>query len=78
MRGDIAGIVNTSSSANRAQLVGDEVGNMLVTTYDWNTFLSPNFTKVNGVNDMQLFVSLLISQAWCWQQWDGPTTETVS
>ena len=76
---DIVDVVNTSSMANRAQLVGDETGNVLVPTFDWSTFLSLGFKKIKGIKRMQHFTfpadkpGVVLMR----QQWDGPTTEIV-
>ena len=76
---DIVDVVNTSSTANRAQRVGDETGNVLVPTFDWSTFLSLGFKKIKGIKRMQHFTfpadkpGVVLMR----QQWDGPTTEMV-
>ena len=63
---DIAGVVETSSTANHVQLVGDEAGNVLVPTFDWSIFLYLAFRKIKGIKAMQHFLpSLLPGQVWC-------------
>ena len=55
---DVAEVVNTSSLANRTQLVADEAGNVLVPTFNCTTFLSPTFKEVKGIKVMQHFMVL--------------------
>ena len=52
---DITDVVNSSSTANQAQLVGEEAGNVFVVTFDWSTFLSLAFKKIKGIKAMQHF-----------------------
>ena len=71
---DVDEVVNTSSLANRTQLVADEAGNVLVPTFNCNIFLSPTFKKVKGIKGMQHFmvladkpgVVLAVSSPWRW------------
>ena len=76
---DIVDVVNSSSTTNTAQLVGDEAGNVFVPTYDWSAFLSSTFKKVKGIKAMQHFClsadrpGVVLMQ----ERWDGPITEAV-
>ena len=63
---DIVDVVNTSSMANRAQLVCDETGNVLVPTFDWSTFRYIGFKKSRGSKGCSISPSLLTSLVWCW------------
>ena len=52
---DIVDVVNKSADMNIAQLVGHENGLSDVPVYDWNTFLTPLFSKLKKVKDFRHF-----------------------
>lgn len=54
---DIAGVVNQSATMNYSQLVGDQSGNVIVTTYDWSTFFEDHTIKtaLKGIKSMSHF-----------------------
>ena len=54
---DVADIIATSSDINTAQLVGTQNhnGDIIVSTYDWATFLSSHFRKVTHLKSYHHF-----------------------
>ena len=46
---DIVDVLNKSGYINHARLVGTQEGQVLVPTYDWQTYLSPNFKKIPNI-----------------------------
>ena len=53
---DMARAVSESAETlNRPQLVGREDGTVIVPTYNWQTFLSPYFRKVDGIKSLHHF-----------------------
>ena len=53
---DIVDIVNKSGYINHARLVGTQDGQVLVPTYDWQTYLSPNFKKIPNIKRFHQFI----------------------
>ena len=54
---DMARAVSESAQTlNRPQLVGREDGTVIVPTYNWQTFLSPYFRKVDGIKSLHHFI----------------------
>ena len=49
---ELAEVVNTSASVNFAELVGSELGQVLVPAYDWQSFFSENFIKLKGIKKL--------------------------
>ena len=52
---DVVNVVNSSADVNVAQLVGTQIGEPLVTTHDWTTFLSSHFRHVTQLKSYQHF-----------------------
>ena len=46
---DFANVVNESASVNKAQLVGETNGNVVVPTYDWTSHFAVSFKKIVGI-----------------------------
>ena len=51
----IAQVVNDSAECNFSQLVCNEDGSAIVTTYDWTDFFAPHLKKVTGVKKYHHF-----------------------
>lgn len=49
---DLADVVNKSAVVNVAQLTGTEDGNVIVPTYDWQSYLSSFFSKLKGIKKL--------------------------
>ena len=49
---ELAEVVNTSASVNFAELVGSELGQVLVPAYDWQSFFSKKFIKLKGIKKL--------------------------
>ena len=41
--------MNQSASVNKAQLVGETNGNVIVPTYDWTSHFAVSFKKIVGI-----------------------------
>ena len=52
---DIVDVVNKSGYINHARLVGIQEGQVLIPTYDWQTYLSPNFKKIPKIKRFHQF-----------------------
>lgn len=54
---DIVSVVNQSASMNHSQLMGDQSGNVMVTTYDWITFFEERVIKsaLKGIKSFSHF-----------------------
>ena len=46
---DFANVVNQLASVNKAQLVGETNGNVIVPTYDWTSHFAVSFKKIVGI-----------------------------
>ena len=55
---DIVDVVNKSGYINHARLVDTQAGQVLVPTYDWQTYLSPNFEKIPNIKRFHQFIFL--------------------
>ena len=52
---DIVDVVNKSGHTNHARLVGTQKGQVLIPTYDWQTYLSPHFKKIQQIKKFHQF-----------------------
>ena len=52
---DIAEVVKKSAVCNTAQIVSAEDGNVIVPSYDWSSYLTPNFKRINGIKSYHHF-----------------------
>ena len=52
---DIVDVLNKSGYINHARLVGRQEGQVLIPTYDWQTYLSPNFKKIPNIKMFHQF-----------------------
>ena len=52
---DLVDVVNGSAIVNFAQLVGTQEGDVLVPTYDWCSYLSPYFKRVDNIKKLHSF-----------------------
>ena len=52
---DIVDVVNNSGYINHAQLVETQEGQVLIPTYDWQTYLSPHFKKIHNIKRFHHF-----------------------
>ena len=52
---DLVDVVNGSAHVNFAQLVGTQEGDVLVPTYDWGSYLSPYFKRVDHIKKFHSF-----------------------
>ena len=52
---DLMDVVNGSANVNFAELVGTQVGDVLVPTYDWCSYLSPYFKRVDNIKKLHSF-----------------------
>ena len=52
---DIVDVVNKSGYINHARLVGTQEGQVLIPTYDWQTYLSPHFKKIQQIKNFHQF-----------------------
>ena len=52
---DLVDVVNRSANVNFAQLVGTQEGDVLVPTYDWGSYLSPYFKRVDHIKKLHSF-----------------------
>ena len=46
---DIAEVVEKSAVCNTAKIISAENGNVIVPSYDWSTYLTPHFKRINGI-----------------------------
>ena len=53
---DLVSVVNTSSSANTAQLVGKQSGEVIVPTYSWNDYFSDHMRKIQNITTYHHFL----------------------
>ena len=51
----IAEVVEKSAVCNTAQIVSAEDGNVIVPSYDWSTYLTPHFKRINGIKGYHHF-----------------------
>ena len=52
---DIVNVVNMSGYINHARLVRMQEGQVLIPTYDWQTYLSPHFKKIQHIKNFHQF-----------------------
>ena len=52
---DIVDVLNKSGYINHARLVGTQEGQVLIPTYNWQTYLSPNFKKIPNIKRLHQF-----------------------
>ena len=52
---DIVDVLNKSGYINHSRLVGTQGGQVLIPTYDWQTYLSPNFKKIPHIKRFHQF-----------------------
>ena len=52
---DIASVVGESSVMNVPQLVGTSLGEVIVPTFDWTSYLAPHFKVIKGIKRIHHF-----------------------
>ena len=74
---DFANVVNQSASVNKAQLVGETNGNVIVPTYDWTSHIAVSFKKIVGIKGYYHFKADAASPGKVLLRCvaDGPVTE---
>ena len=74
---DFTNVVNQSARVNKAQLVGETNGNVIVATYDWTSHFAVSFKKIVGIKGYYHFKADAASPGKVLLRCvaDGPVTE---